>query len=162
RGATGSRCGASLARSAGSECRSSSPRKSVDNLLTTAPRPFARCVLTLSPCAGNGSLAPGDPERPGTVRSFAMARRIGHSLLVAMFVAAAAAVVWWVWHDGTIRPFGRVLFTIVAILLVGLPWASRWIFGPVAPSLGSRSVRLAGYALLCALIPVLVWWVHFT
>jgi hypothetical protein len=85
-----------------------------------------------------------------------MTRRIGRWLTVAMFVAGAAAVVWWVWHAESVRPFGRVLFTIVSILLVALPSAARLVWGPVAPSFASRAVRLAGYALVCALIPVLV------
>jgi hypothetical protein len=81
----------------------------------------------------------------------------------AVFVAGAAGVVWWAWHAEFVGPVGGVLSTIWLGLLIGLPWVvrSRRVFGAVAASMAAILVRFGSYAVLCALIPVIVWLVHY-
>lgn len=80
-----------------------------------------------------------------------MPRRIGCWLA---FGAAAAGLVWAGWpgapdHLATLINRTDVIVTVV--LLAGLPWATRRVFGPAGGSRLARIVRLSGYAAVFAL-----------
>jgi hypothetical protein len=80
-----------------------------------------------------------------------MPRRIGYWLA---FGVAAAGLVWAGWpgapdHLATLINRTDVIVTVV--LLAGLPWATRKVFGPVGGSRLARIARLTGYAAVFAL-----------
>jgi hypothetical protein len=83
-------------------------------------------------------------------------------LALAVGIAAAAVVVVVAgWHSGATAPGTRIeraWLVATVVMLAALPWVARrqgW-FGPVADSTAARVVRAGGYALVCALLPVLV------
>jgi len=82
-----------------------------------------------------------------------MPRRIGYWLVSG---AAAAGLVWagWPGAPASLATLIRRVDVIAAVvLLAGLPWLARKVFGPPAGGL-ARVVRLAGYAAVYALVLV--------
>ena len=83
-----------------------------------------------------------------------MARRIACSLA---FAIAAAGLVWAGWRGGPANPatlINRVSVIATAVILAGLPWAIRRVFGPAAASRLARAARAGGYAAVFALVAV--------
>lgn len=81
-----------------------------------------------------------------------MPRKIGYW---AAFAAAAGGLAWAGWPPaaGTVATVvNRVDVIVVVLLLAGLPWPARRIFGPVGPSRRARIVRASGYATVFALV----------
>ena len=82
-----------------------------------------------------------------------MPRRIGYWLVSG---AAAAGLVWagWPGAPASLATLIRRVDVIAAVvLLAGLPWLARKVFGPPGGGL-ARVVRLAGYAAVYALVLV--------
>ena len=80
-----------------------------------------------------------------------MPRRIGYLLVSG---AAAAGLLWAGWPGAPANLatlFRRIDVIAAVILLAGLPWLARKVFGPAGGGL-KRVVRLAGYAAVCALV----------
>ena len=80
-----------------------------------------------------------------------MPRRIGYWLA---FGAAAAGLVWAGWRgapDHLATLINRTDVIVTVVLLAGLPWATRKVFGPVRGSRPARIARLTGYAAVLAL-----------
>jgi hypothetical protein len=83
-----------------------------------------------------------------------MPRKIGYW---AAFAAAAAGLAWagWPAAAGTVATVvNRVDVIVVVLLLAGLPWVARRIFGPAGTSRRARIVRGGGYATVFALVAV--------
>ena len=83
-----------------------------------------------------------------------MARRIAYSLA---FAIAAAGLVWAGWRGGPANPatlINRVGVIATAVILAGLPWAIRRVFGPASASRLARAARIGGYAAVFALVAV--------
>ena len=83
-----------------------------------------------------------------------MPRRIAYSLA---FAIAAAGLVWSGWRGGPANPATLINKTGViatVVILAGLPWAIRRVFGPAAASRLARIARVSGYAALFALVAV--------
>jgi hypothetical protein len=83
-----------------------------------------------------------------------MPRKIGYW---AAFTAAAAGLAWagWPAAAGTVATaVNRVDVIVVVLLLAGLPWVARRIFGPAGTSRPARIVRGGGYATVFALVAV--------
>jgi hypothetical protein len=81
-------------------------------------------------------------------------RRIVSSL---MFLAAAAGLVWVGWPGPAANPatlINRVDVVAAMVMLVGLPWLARRVFGPTGASWLARIVRVGGYATVFALFVV--------
>lgn len=80
-----------------------------------------------------------------------MPRRIVSSLV---FIAAAAGLVWAGWPGTAANPatlINRVDVVAVVVILAGLPWLARRVFGPPGGSWLARIVRVGGYAAVFAL-----------
>jgi hypothetical protein len=80
-----------------------------------------------------------------------MPRRIVSSLV---FLAAAAGLVWAVWPGAPANPatlINRVDVVAAVVILAGLPWLARRVFGPPGGSWLARIVRVGGYAAVFAL-----------
>lgn len=80
-----------------------------------------------------------------------MPRRIVFSLV---FLAAAAGLVWAGWPGSAANPatlINRVDVVAVVVLLAGLPWLARRVFGPAGGSWLARVVRVGSYAAVFAL-----------
>ena len=83
-----------------------------------------------------------------------MARRIAYSLA---FAIAAAGLVWAGWRGGPDNPatlINRAGVIATAVILAGLPWAIRRVFGPASASRLARAARIGGYAAVFALVAV--------
>jgi len=83
-----------------------------------------------------------------------MPRRIGFSLA---FLAAAAGMTWAGWRGAAANPatlINRVDVIAAVVLLAGLPWLARRVFGPGGTSWLARIVRVGGYAAVFALVLV--------
>src|SRR5215467_2644398 len=83
-----------------------------------------------------------------------MPRRIVSSLV---FLAAAAGLVWAGWPGAPANPatlINRVDVIAAVVMLAGLPWLARRVFGPVGDSWLARIVRAGGYAAVVALVVV--------
>jgi hypothetical protein len=83
-----------------------------------------------------------------------MPRKIGYW---AAFAVAAAGLAWagWPAAAGTVATaVNRVDVIVVVLLLAGLPWVARRIFGPAGTSRRARIVRGGGYATVFALVAV--------
>src|SRR5215471_11530679 len=83
-----------------------------------------------------------------------MPRRIVSSLV---FLTATAGLVWAGWPGAPANPatlINRVDVTAVVVLLAGLPWLARRVFGPAGDSWLARIVRVGGYAAVVALVLV--------
>src|SRR5215467_11353178 len=81
-----------------------------------------------------------------------MPRRIAYSLA---FAIAAAGLVWAGWRGDPANPatlINRVGVIATAVILAGLPWAIRRVFGPVAASRLAQAARAGGYAAVFALV----------
>jgi hypothetical protein len=81
-----------------------------------------------------------------------MPRRIAFSLA---FLAAAAGTVWAAWPGAPANPatlINRVDVIAAVLILAGLPWFARRVFGPAGGSRLARIVRAAGYATVFALV----------
>ena len=83
-----------------------------------------------------------------------MPRRIVSSLA---FLAAAAGLVWAGWPGALANPatvINRVVVIAAVVILAGLPWLARRVFGPAGDSWLARIVRVGGYAAVFALVLV--------
>ena len=83
-----------------------------------------------------------------------MPRRIASSLASAI---AAAGLVWAGWRGDPANPatlINRVGVIATVVILAGLPWAIRRVFGPAAASWLARAARAGGYAAVFALVAV--------
>src|SRR5215831_7518039 len=83
-----------------------------------------------------------------------MPRRIAYSLA---FAIAAAGMVWAGWSGDPANPatlIDRVSVIATAVILAGLPWAIRLVFGPAAAGRLARAARVGGYAAVLALVAV--------
>ena len=83
-----------------------------------------------------------------------MPRRIVSSLV---FLAAAAGLVWADWPGAAANPatlINRVDVVAAVVILAGLPWLARRVFGPVGDSWLTRIVRAGSYAAVFALVLV--------
>ena len=83
-----------------------------------------------------------------------MPRRIVYSLV---FLAATAGLVWATWSGAAANPatlINRVDVIVAVVMLAGLPWLARRVFGPVGDSWFARIVRVGGYAAVFALVLV--------
>ena len=83
-----------------------------------------------------------------------MPRRIVSSLA---FLAAAAGLVWAGWPGALANPatvINRVDVIAAVVILAGLPWLARRVFGPAGDSWLARIVRVGGYAAVFALVLV--------
>src|SRR5215472_5160254 len=83
-----------------------------------------------------------------------MPRRIVSWLV---FLAATVGLVWAGWPGAPADPatlVNRVDVTAVVVLLAGLPWLARRVFGPAGDSWLARIVRVGGYAAVFALVLV--------
>jgi len=81
-----------------------------------------------------------------------MPRRIVSSLV---FLAATAGLVWAGWPGAPADPatlINRVDVIAAVVMLAGLPWLARRVFGPVGDSWLARIVRVGGYAAVFALV----------
>jgi hypothetical protein len=81
-------------------------------------------------------------------------RRIVSSLL---FLAAAVGLVWAGWPGAAANPatlINRVDVVAVVLMLAGLPWLARRVFGPAGSSWLARIVRVGSYAAVFALVLV--------
>src|SRR5260370_15796021 len=75
-----------------------------------------------------------------------MPRRIVSSLV---FLAATAGLVWAEWPGAPANPatlINRVDVIAAVVMLAGLPWLARRVFGPAGGSWVARIVRGGGYA----------------
>ena len=74
---------------------------------------------------------------------------------VLAFAAGAAGVVWAGWpgssSDSAVL-LNRMYVVVTVVLLAGLPVAVRRYAGPVSPGCAPRAARVAGYALVLALV----------
>src|SRR5262249_54439435 len=98
------------------------------------------------------SLVVGRP--PLLAREVLVPRRIVSSLV---FLAAAAGLVWAGWPGPAANPaplVHRVDVVAAVVMLVGLPWLARRVFGPAGASWLARIVRVGGYATVFALFLV--------
>ena len=83
-----------------------------------------------------------------------MPRRIVSWLV---FLAATAGLVWACWPGAPANPatlINRVDVIAAVVLLAGLPWLARRVFGPAGDSWLARIVRVGGYAAVFALVLV--------
>ncbi len=83
-----------------------------------------------------------------------MPRRIVSSLV---FLAATAGLVWAGWPGAPANPatlINRVDVIAAVVMLAGLPWLARRVFGPAGDSWLARIVRVGGYAAVFALVLV--------
>src|SRR5690349_19452017 len=83
-----------------------------------------------------------------------MPRRILPSIV---FLAAAAGLVWAGWPGAPGNPatlINRVDVVAAVVLLAGLPWLARRVFGPAGNSRLAPVVRAGGYAAVFALVLV--------
>src|SRR5260370_33608843 len=83
-----------------------------------------------------------------------MPRRIVCSLV---FVGATAGLVWAEWPGAPANPatlINRVDVIAAVVMLAGLPWLARRVFGPAGDSWLARIVRVGGYAAVFALVLV--------
>ena len=83
-----------------------------------------------------------------------MPRRIVSSLV---FLAATAGLVWADWPGAPANPatvINRVDVVAVVVMLAGLPWLARRMFGPAGDSWLARIVRAGGHAAVFALVLV--------
>jgi hypothetical protein len=83
-----------------------------------------------------------------------MPRRIVSSLV---FLAAAAGLIWAVWPGAAANPatlINRVDVVAAVVILAGLPWLARRVFGAPSASWLARIVRVGGYAAVFALVLV--------
>ena len=83
-----------------------------------------------------------------------MPRRIVSSLV---FLAATAGLVWAEWPGAPANPatvINRVDVVAVVVMLAGLPWLARRMFGPAGDSWLARIVRAGGHAAVFALVLV--------
>src|SRR5262249_62212868 len=81
-----------------------------------------------------------------------MPRRIVSSLV---FLTATAGLVWAAWPGASGNPatlINRVDVIVAVVMLAGLPWLARRVFGPVGDSWLPRIVRVGGYAAVFALV----------
>jgi hypothetical protein len=81
-------------------------------------------------------------------------RRIVSSLV---FLAAAVGLVWAGWPGAAANPatvMNRVNVVAVVVILAGLPWLARRVFGPAGDSWLARIVRVGSYAAVLALVLV--------
>jgi hypothetical protein len=81
-----------------------------------------------------------------------MPRRIVCSLA---FAAAAAGLIWAGWRGAAANPatlVDRVDVIAAVVLLAGLPWLVRRVFGPPGGSRLARAVRVGGYAAVFVLV----------
>src|SRR5215469_4365929 len=85
-------------------------------------------------------------------REALMPRRLGRA---AVFAVVAAAAAWVAWPDSSVLHAAADQFGVIAtvLLLAGLPFLARRIFGPVSDSRTARFLRVGGYAAILALIP---------
>ncbi len=89
-----------------------------------------------------------------TLRSAALNLRLGLPLI---FAAAAAATAWTAWSGPPGDPataVNRVDVIAISVILAGLPWAVRRARGPGADGWPARTIRIAGYLAILALILV--------
>ena len=83
-----------------------------------------------------------------------MPRRIVSSL---GFLAAAVGLVWAGWPGAAANPatlMNRVNVVAVVVMLAGLPWLARRVFGPAGDSRLARIVRVGSYVAVFALVLV--------
>jgi hypothetical protein len=83
-----------------------------------------------------------------------MPRRIVSSLV---FLAATAGLAWAGWPGAPANPatlINRVDVIAAVVVLAGLPWLARRVFGPAGDSWLARIVRVGGYAAVFALVLV--------
>ena len=83
-----------------------------------------------------------------------MPRRIVSWLV---FLAATASLVWAGWPGAPANPatlINRVDVIAAVVMLAGLPWLARRVFGPAGDSWLARIVRVGGYAAVFALVLV--------
>jgi hypothetical protein len=83
-----------------------------------------------------------------------MPRKFIYSLA---FGAAAAGLTWATWPGAPADPatvIGRVDVIATVVMLAGLPWATRRVFGPAAGGWLPRAVRAGGYAAVFTLVLV--------
>jgi len=83
-----------------------------------------------------------------------MPRRIVSSLV---FLAATAGLIWAGWPGAPANPatlVNRVDVIAAVVMLAGLPWLARRVFGPAGDSWLARIVRAGGYAAVFALVLV--------
>jgi hypothetical protein len=83
-----------------------------------------------------------------------MARKILSSLV---FLAATAGLAWAGWPGAPANPatlINRVDVIAAVVMLAGLPWLARRVFGPAGGSWLARVVRAGGYATVFALVLV--------
>jgi hypothetical protein len=89
-----------------------------------------------------------------TLRSAALNLRLGYPLI---FAAAAVGTAWTAWSGPPGDPaiaINRVDVIAIAVILAGLPWAVRRARGPGAAGWPARTIRVAGYLAILALILV--------
>src|SRR5215472_5367190 len=87
-------------------------------------------------------------------REVGMPRRIVSSLV---FLAATAGLIWAGWPGAPANPatlVNRVDVIAAVVMLAGLPWLARRVFGPAGDSWLARIVRAGGYAAVFALVLV--------
>ena len=83
-----------------------------------------------------------------------MPRRIAYSLA---FAIAATGLVWAGWRGAPANPatlINRAGVIATVVILAGLPWAIRRVFGPAAVGRLARVARVSGYAAVFALVAV--------
>jgi hypothetical protein len=83
------------------------------------------------------------------------ARLAGRAGRWVVFGAAAAAMVRIGWPGAAASPataINRVDVVAIVVMLAGLPWAARSLYGPAARSGLARSVRAGGYAAIVAVV----------
>src|SRR5215470_9423253 len=83
-----------------------------------------------------------------------MPRRIAYSLA---FAIAATGLVWAGWRGAPANPatlINRAGVIATVVILAGLPWAIRRVFGPAATSWLARAARAGGYATMFTLVAV--------
>ena len=80
---------------------------------------------------------------------------MGRAVRVLAFAAGAVGLVWVGWpgaSSNSATPLNRVYVTGTVVALAVLPWVVRRYFGPVRGGWAPRAARVAGYALVLALI----------
>jgi hypothetical protein len=80
---------------------------------------------------------------------------MGRVVRVLAFAAGAVGLVWVGWpgaSSNSATPLNRVYVTGTVVALAVLPWVVRRYFGPVRGGWAPRAARVAGYALVLALI----------
>ena len=83
-----------------------------------------------------------------------MPRRIVSTLV---FLAAAVGLVWAGWPGAAANPatlINRIDVVAVVVMLAGLPWLARRVFGPAGDSWLARIVRVGSYAAVLVLVLV--------